>query len=215
MGAAEFSGMTPEFCEEHGLRYKAMLEIRRLRRQLTNVINFALEENNLEPITTLDSKGDSAADSKPISTLDSKGDSAANSKRITNLDAKTDSAADSKPFAILDAKMDPPTEIQARLLRQIVVAGLASHVAKRSEAENAPKGAYESLLMKDPIFIHPSSVLAKLQPEFVIYQEIVETNKKYMQTVMAVEPEWLPRYAGAYCEIGQPLDEPPPYYCRN
>lgn len=166
MGAAEFAGMTFEFCEENGLRYKAMLEIRRLRRQLTNVINFALEETGLDPVP-------------------------------------------------LDSKMEPPDENQARLLRQIIVAGLGSHVAKRSEAPNAPKDSYETLEMKDPVFIHPTSVLFKLQPEFVIYQEIVETNKKYMQTIMAVEPEWLPRYAGAYCKIGEPLENPAPYYCKN
>lgn len=36
VGACEFAGCTPKFCEENGLRYKAMLEIRRLRGQLTN-----------------------------------------------------------------------------------------------------------------------------------------------------------------------------------
>lgn len=35
VGACEYSGCTPKFCEENGLRYKAMLEIRRLRGQLT------------------------------------------------------------------------------------------------------------------------------------------------------------------------------------
>lgn len=36
VGACEFAGCTPKFCEENGLRYKAMVEIRRLRGQLTN-----------------------------------------------------------------------------------------------------------------------------------------------------------------------------------
>lgn len=35
MGACEYAGCTRKFCEENGLRYKAMLEIRRLRGQLT------------------------------------------------------------------------------------------------------------------------------------------------------------------------------------
>uniref|UniRef100_A0AAY4DWV1 RNA helicase n=1 Tax=Denticeps clupeoides TaxID=299321 RepID=A0AAY4DWV1_9TELE len=39
VGACEFAGCTPKFCEENGLRYKAMLEIRRLRGQLTNAVN--------------------------------------------------------------------------------------------------------------------------------------------------------------------------------
>lgn len=36
VGGCEFAGGTPKFCEENGLRYKAMVEIRRLRGQLTN-----------------------------------------------------------------------------------------------------------------------------------------------------------------------------------
>jgi ATP-dependent RNA helicase DHX37/DHR1 len=36
IGASEFEGLTPAFCEKHGLRYKAMVEIRQLRAQLTN-----------------------------------------------------------------------------------------------------------------------------------------------------------------------------------
>jgi len=28
---------TPEFCISHGLRHKAMIEVRKLRRQLTNI----------------------------------------------------------------------------------------------------------------------------------------------------------------------------------
>lgn len=35
VGACEYAGCSRQFCEENGLRYKAMLEIRRLRGQLT------------------------------------------------------------------------------------------------------------------------------------------------------------------------------------
>ena len=35
VGACEYAGCSPQFCEANGLRYKAMLEIRRLRGQLT------------------------------------------------------------------------------------------------------------------------------------------------------------------------------------
>ena len=36
VGAAEYSGSLVTFCRQHGIRYKAMLEIRKLRAQLTN-----------------------------------------------------------------------------------------------------------------------------------------------------------------------------------
>lgn len=39
VGACEYSGLTPKFCERNGLRFKAMMEIRRLRGQLTTAVN--------------------------------------------------------------------------------------------------------------------------------------------------------------------------------
>lgn len=39
VGAAEYGGGTQEFCDRYALRFKAMTEIRKLRRQLTNEVN--------------------------------------------------------------------------------------------------------------------------------------------------------------------------------
>ena len=36
VGACEYSGCSEEFCRKNGLRRKAMVEIRKLRQQLTN-----------------------------------------------------------------------------------------------------------------------------------------------------------------------------------
>ncbi|NXA37330.1 DHX37 helicase, partial [Eudromia elegans] len=165
VGACEYAGCTPKFCEENGLRYKAMLEIRRLRGQLTTAVNSVC------------------------------------------------------PDAVLyiDPKMKPPTEAQATYLRQIVLAGLGDHVARRIQAEELLdekwKNAYKTALLDDPVFIHPSSILFKQLPEFVVYQEIVETTKLYMKGVSAVEPEWIPVLLPPYCHFGKPLENPPPSYC--
>lgn len=35
--------------------------------------------------------------------------------------------------------------------------------------------------MDEPVFIHPTSALFKNLPEFVVYQEIMETTKMYMK----------------------------------
>lgn len=35
--------------------------------------------------------------------------------------------------------------------------------------------------MDDPVFIHPTSALFKKLPDFVVYQEIMETSKMYMR----------------------------------
>lgn len=50
VGAAEYSstkGKMSKFCEEHGLREKAMTEIRKLRQQLTNEIVIGVPNLNL------------------------------------------------------------------------------------------------------------------------------------------------------------------------
>ncbi|NXI97799.1 DHX37 helicase, partial [Psophia crepitans] len=165
VGACEYAGCTRKFCEENGLRYKAMLEIRRLRGQLTTAVNAVCADAGL----------------------------------------------------YVDPKMKPPTEAQATYLRQIVLAGLGDHVARRVQAEELLddkwKNAYKTALLDDPVFIHPSSILFKQLPEFVVYQEIVETTKLYMKGVSAVEPEWIPALLPPYCHFGKPLENPPPSYC--
>uniref|UniRef100_A0A7N5JUP7 DEAH-box helicase 37 n=1 Tax=Ailuropoda melanoleuca TaxID=9646 RepID=A0A7N5JUP7_AILME len=165
VGACEYSGCSPQFCEANGLRYKAMMEIRRLRGQLTTAVNTVCPEAGL----------------------------------------------------FVDPKMQPPSESQVTYLRQIVVAGLGDHLARRVQSEDLLddkwKNAYKTPLLDDPVFIHPSSVLFKELPEFVVYQEIVETTKMYMKGVSAVEVQWIPVLLPSYCQFDKPLEEPPPAYC--
>lgn len=171
VGASEFVGCTPGFCESHGLRYKAMVEIRKLRIQLTNELNLL----------------------------------------IPNLDLSVDPA------------MEPPTDLQAKLIRQVLLMGFSDHIAKKmtdeercSDTEVAiAKNAYKSMEVDAPVFIHPNSVLSSKHPPFVLYQEIFETTKMFMRVVAEVEPEWLPIYAPKSCAFSSPLEEPPPRYDRK
>ncbi|ERE76014.1 putative ATP-dependent RNA helicase DHX37-like protein [Cricetulus griseus] len=165
VGACEYSGCSPQFCHANGLRYKAMLEIRRLRGQLTTAVNAVCPEAGL----------------------------------------------------FLDPKMQPPTESQVTYLRQIMAAGLGDHLARRVQNEDLLdpkwKNAYKTPLLDDPVFIHPSSVLFRELPEFVVYQEIVETTKMYMKGVSTVEIQWIPSLLPSYCQFDAPLEEPAPSYC--
>nr|XP_004611192.1 unnamed protein product [Sorex araneus] len=167
VGACEFAGCSPQFCEAHGLRYKAMLEIRRLRGQLTTAVNTVCPEAGL----------------------------------------------------FVDPRMQPPSESQVTFLRQIVVAGMGDHLARRVQSEElldaSWKNAYKTPLLDDPVFIHPSSVLFRELPEFVVYQEIVETTKMYMKGVSAVEPQWVPQLLPSYCQFDPPREDPSPAYCHT
>uniref|UniRef100_A0A665X7M8 RNA helicase n=1 Tax=Echeneis naucrates TaxID=173247 RepID=A0A665X7M8_ECHNA len=167
VGACEFAGCTPKFCEDNGLRYKAMVEIRRLRGQLTNAVNAVCPE----------------------------------------------------VAVFVDPKMTPPTEHQVVCLRQIVLTGLGDHLARRVQVEDVLdpkwKNGYKTALMDDPVFIHPTSALFKTLPEFVVYQEIMETAKMYMRGVSAVEAEWVPELLPQYCHFSPPKDAPSPWFCST
>ncbi|XP_038059297.1 probable ATP-dependent RNA helicase DHX37 [Patiria miniata] len=162
VGATEFAGCTPSFCAAHGLRYKAMAEIRRLRRQLTNAVN----------------------------------------------------SVQSDYEAVLDPKMNPPNAKQVQLLRQIVLSGMPHHVARKmpQTEEQKDKNAYQSMGIEGAVFIHPDSVLVKKQPEFVVYQEVIETSRPYMRGVSAIESEWLPVVLPHLCTFSKPMEEPAPSY---
>ena len=76
------------------------------------------------------------------------------------------------------------------------------------------KACYRAGAMETPVFIHGTSVLRRKAPDWVIYQELFETDKIYLRGVTRIEPEWLPVYCPAVCSMGQVEQvEPPPRYC--
>ncbi|CAB3403608.1 unnamed protein product [Caenorhabditis bovis] len=161
---AESFNYNPSECEKAGLRVKALVEARKLRQQLTNIVNTSC----------------------------------------------------GKMIAIPD-KFEPPSIQQAQLLRQIVVACFADRIARRIDRsttqEQVEKGAYKSSIIEENVFIDPSSVMFTEEPEFVIYQEIVQVSeKKLMSQVCAVDAEWISRLAESYCHFGEMnKDEEPKY----
>ncbi|XP_055640635.1 probable ATP-dependent RNA helicase kurz [Toxorhynchites rutilus septentrionalis] len=176
VGAAEFSNSTgrmAEFCQENGLRLKAIKEIRKLRVQLTNEININLKDLNLS----------------------------------------------------VDPKMPPPSDTQAKLLRQLVLIGMADKIARKipdteiklNKDRIKYKHAYNLPDMENPVFVNSSSVLRRHNPEWICYQEVYETmeggkSKIFLRGITAIEPEWLLQLVPNYCNIIKVLDEPEPWY---
>ena len=172
--AAANGGSLSDFCDKYALRRKAMLEIRKLRQQLTNEVNLAVPGLGL----------------------------------------------------VLDPMLSPPKDSEALLLRQIVLAGMVNQVARKIDVESEIKDpkewpkwrcAYRAGSLRDPVFIHGKSVFtnkksAKDLPEWIVYQEIFETDKMYLRGVTAIEPEWLPRFAMGLCNFLAPLQDPEPWY---
>ncbi|XP_021370446.1 probable ATP-dependent RNA helicase DHX37 [Mizuhopecten yessoensis] len=168
VGSCEYQGCTPEFCQKHGIRFKAMKEVRKLRVQLTNSVNTVIPGANL----------------------------------------------------CVDPKLDPPNDLQSKLLRQIILAGLGDHVARKypdpppgadDEAKKL-KYAYQCAELEEPLFIHPSSVLYRQNPQLLVYQRIEETSRLYMKGLVAMEAEWLPIFCPSHCTFSKPLDDPAPEF---
>ena len=109
VGAAEYEGCSQEFCEQAGLRHKAVCEIRKLRNQLTNKVNELWPKLNV----------------------------------------------------IMQPKMNPPTDQDAKLLRQIILAGTPDQIAKKVSAEDLKdpsdkskmKLAYRCGELAEPVFL--------------------------------------------------------------
>jgi ATP-dependent RNA helicase DHX37/DHR1 len=125
----------------------------------------------------------------------------------------------------VDPKMDPPTDQQAKMLRQILMCGLGDQVARKipddelklKEQKHKFKYAYQIPEMEDPVFMHSCSILKKKQPEWVVYQEVYETRngddtKMFIRGITAIEPEWLLKFVPALCNYGKALEEPEPRY---
>ena len=75
------------------------------------------------------------------------------------------------------------------MLRQILLAGLPDHVARKIPKEELPEGAdkkkfgyaYFTRLMEQPVFLHSMSVLkSRDPPEWVVYQEVYEVQVKLL-----------------------------------
>ena len=132
---------------------------------------------------------------------------------ITNVDLNVDPA------------MPPPTDAQARFLRQILLAGMGDKVARKvpladisdKEEKRKLKYAYNCTDMVEPVFMHSSAVLKQKLPEWVIYQEAYEiqngdATKMFIRGITAIEPEWLLLYVPLMCNIRSIKEEPLPRY---
>lgn len=129
VGACEFAGCSPKFCEDNGLRYKAMVEIRRLRGQLTNAGK--LHAYRLKVCHRAET---------------------GHFRSLVSVNAVCPEMG-----TFVDPRMPPPTEHQVVCLRQIVLAGLGDHLARRVQAEDLLdpkwKNGYKVSCSKDPNWI--------------------------------------------------------------
>lgn len=136
------------------------------------------------------------------------------------------------PLEGLDKKLRlrKPTESQASILRQLLLSSHCDNVARKLPdgdiIEKDPKdpnktikkklkGAYECMGSESHVYICPESVLKNDHPDYVIYKELYQGEKKmYMRDIAAIEPEWLPHYAFKLCNVSDNTNKSDelPYY---
>ncbi|XP_016982362.1 probable ATP-dependent RNA helicase kurz [Drosophila rhopaloa] len=125
----------------------------------------------------------------------------------------------------VDPELKPPTDAQARFLRQILLAGMGDRVARKvpladiadKEERRRLKYAYHCADMEEPAFLHVSSVLRQKSPEWVVYQEAYElqngdSTKMFIRGITAIEPEWLLLYVPLLCNIREVREDPAPRF---
>ncbi|KAK9798902.1 hypothetical protein WJX73_005276 [Symbiochloris irregularis] len=72
---------------------------------------------------------------------------------------------------------------------------------------------YQAAMMEEEVYMHPLSALHKAAPEYLIYTQIIQTDKRpYMSGMTQVEARWLSEPVNPLCILSEPLDEPPANY---
>ncbi|CAM6100679.1 unnamed protein product [Calypogeia fissa] len=181
------------FCKFHFLHAKTMHEMSKLRKQIWDLVvsNYSDARSNLEAVNQ--------------------------EGHIWNENLL--SACEDCWRARAEQKLNAKQE---DVIRQAICAGWADKVARRlSVQERAAMPemwhqkrvlAYRVCTSEEPVFLHPSSSVCKEAPEFVVYNELVNTSRTYMRGVSGVDSKWLVRQATALCIFSKPLVDPPPWY---
>lgn len=87
---------------------------------------------------------------------------------------------------------------KAETLQKCILSGFFCNVARLQ-----PSGQYQSLRDDHPLYIHPTSVLAcEEPPQWVVFNEVIQTNKDYMRDVTVINPDWLHEVAAHFYHFG-------------
>ncbi|KMZ56447.1 putative ATP-dependent RNA helicase [Zostera marina] len=89
-----------------------------------------------------------------------------------------------------------------KAVRKAVIAGFFAN-ACRLEAYSV-NGMYKTVRTSQEVYIHPSSILHRVNPKWVVYHSLVSTDKHYMRNVIAINPSWLTEAAPHFYHFQKP-----------
>ncbi|MBW0470305.1 hypothetical protein O181_010020 [Austropuccinia psidii MF-1] len=122
-------------------------------------------------------------------------------------------------------KLLPPSELQLKVLRQLITSAFIDHVAIKASRVNSSQSAqhkpasagkhelvaYRAVGVQEDVFIYPSSVLfdqnINSAPDFVVFQELHRTGKRvWIKAITKINPSWLPHLGKSLCNFSKPLE---------
>ncbi|TVU02741.1 hypothetical protein EJB05_51739 [Eragrostis curvula] len=89
-----------------------------------------------------------------------------------------------------------------KAVRKAIIAGSFANACHLEEYSQ--NGMYKTTRTSQEVYIHPSSVLFRVNPKWVVYQSLVSTDKHYMRNVIAIEPSWLTEAAPHFYQYRTP-----------
>ncbi|KAK9248795.1 P-loop containing nucleoside triphosphate hydrolase protein [Lipomyces tetrasporus] len=72
-------------------------------------------------------------------------------------------------------------------IQKSITSGFFSNTARLTRNGES----YRTVKTSQTVYIHPSSVLYKKKPKWILYHELVLTSKEFMRNCMPIEPSWL------------------------
>ena len=84
------------------------------------------------------------------------------------------------------------------ILKAIVSGFFAKAARKTNNSE------YKTIVDDHPVYMFPGSSLFGLEPEYVIFHELVNTTREYMRNTVGVDPRWLVELAPAFYRKAEP-----------
>ncbi|PON57405.1 RNA helicase, ATP-dependent DEAH box [Trema orientale] len=88
------------------------------------------------------------------------------------------------------------------VVRKAITAGFFANACHLEAYSH--NGKYKTIRGSQEVYIHPSSVLFRVNPKWVIYHSLVSTDKQYMRNVISIDPSWLTEAAPHFYQHQRP-----------
>ncbi|XP_074357100.1 putative pre-mRNA-splicing factor ATP-dependent RNA helicase DEAH9 [Apium graveolens] len=89
-----------------------------------------------------------------------------------------------------------------QVVRKAVTAGYFANACRLEAFSHS--GMYKTLRGSQEVYIHPSSILFRVNPKWIIFHSLVSTDRQYMRNVITIDPSWLTEAAPHFYQHRQP-----------